>query len=751
MGLLGLLKNLRILHKLILIVALLLTVSIWAIVYNYLKFEEIGIGLAERERLGVEYLVPGQDFIRNSILFRDAAERAMAGDPQAAGNLRAYATAIEEAISRVTEVDQRLGEVLARGDGADRQSQAMLWRSTRATWIKARTADYSPGMASMEHTALADAAKRFASDVGDTSYLILDPDLDSYYCMATAIYTAPPLFDDLGRLRVLLWRNVAKEEIPRADIAAIARLQGRISLNFDALATNVQTTKGVAKDKQLASRLDAPFAKLKAEVAVWTALADAAVESGRIVPGEYAGAKLTAEDLAPGALWERGTRMIESGFVFYDENLRVLDQFLAARLERFQESRPRQIAILTSIYVVIIVVIGVIGRFISRQVRSLTDTFEQVGRGNLAARAEVLGRDELGTVAGSLNDTLARLQELVRERDEQSRQLQEDLAHFLEILKRAAAGDMRVSVEARDGTIGTLAQSFNLMIRDLGAIIAKMRLAATQVATSTQEILVSAGEMARGAEDQALQIANTTSAVDEMSVSVRRVAENADAAAKSSNVASSVATEGGATVRQSIAHMSTIRDTVQETAQRIKALGESSLEIGEIVKVINAIANRTNLLALNATIEAAKAGESGKGFAVVADEVRKLADQASKASNDIATLIQGIQADTTDVVRSMERATREVSDGVRIVDRAGQALERIVATVNQSEALITEISLAAKQQALASEGIVEAMNLVSRISRESANGANQTKEASHQLMKLSEDLRSSVLAFKLKE
>lgn len=343
-----------------------------------------------------------------------------------------------------------------------------------------------------------------------------------------------------------------------------------------------------------------------------------------------------------------------------------------------------------------------------------------------------------------------RAEELAANQKAENLRIQADVQRFLSIVQLAASGDFTVEAAASDGDIGVLAKSFNLMVADLSLIISKVNESASRAAVSTQEIQVSSQQMARGAEDQAMQIANTSSAIEEMAVSIRRVAENADSAAGASQQAWSVASEGGQTVSESINHMFGIRDTVQDAAERIRALGESSLEIGEIVKVINNIASRTNLLALNATIEAAKAGESGRGFAVVADEVRKLADQSSKASNDIAILIQGIQSDTAEAVRAMENTTKDVAEGVHVAERSGKSLERIVTQVDHTKELISEITMAAKQQAKASDAIVESMSEINRIARQAALATSQTSEATRDLLSMSEDLRKAVLAFKLK-
>lgn len=192
-----------------------------------------------------------------------------------------------------------------------------------------------------------------------------------------------------------------------------------------------------------------------------------------------------------------------------------------------------------------------------------------------------------------------------------------------------------------------------------------------------------------------------------------------------------------------------IRNTVQQTADRIKTLGESSQEIGDIVRLIETIATQTNLLALNAAIEAARAGEAGRGFGVVADEVRRLADRSTKAANDIATLVQSIQGEVTEAVGAMEQGVSEVAEGVNLADEAGHALQEIVSVAQQSADLIQEISLSSRQQREASEGVVQQIESISGIAKQTASGSQQSAATAAQLRELSERLHQSVARFRL--
>ena len=187
---------------------------------------------------------------------------------------------------------------------------------------------------------------------------------------------------------------------------------------------------------------------------------------------------------------------------------------------------------------------------------------------------------------------------------------------------------------------------------------------------------------------------------------------------------------------------------MQASSKKIKSLGDRSLEISEIINVINDITEQTNLLALNAAIEAARAGDAGRGFAVVADEVRKLAEHSRSATKDIAALIKAIQAETNEAVVVMEEGTREVETGAGLADQAGKALEAISSVVRQSAELVQEISLASKQQVRGTEGVANAMQIISGITRQTTQGARQTASTVGNMVKLSDQLNEALAQFR---
>jgi len=209
-------------------------------------------------------------------------------------------------------------------------------------------------------------------------------------------------------------------------------------------------------------------------------------------------------------------------------------------------------------------------------------------------------------------------------------------------------------------------------------------------------------------------------------------------------------TERGAqAVQASVASMSQIRDQIQETSKRIKRLGESSLEIGEIVDLISDISEQTNVLALNAAIQAATAGEAGRGFTVVAEEVQRLAERSAEATKQIGGLVKTIQADTQEAVSAMENSTQGVVEGTKLSDAAGQALKEIEQVTRNLAELIQSIEVSTQMQVDIADEVRKLMGDVLAITRETTDGTHQTTHSMTELSRLTEQLRASVEQFKV--
>jgi methyl-accepting chemotaxis protein len=381
-------------------------------------------------------------------------------------------------------------------------------------------------------------------------------------------------------------------------------------------------------------------------------------------------------------------------------------------------------------------------------VRRLSEFAERFAQGDYRTRAAVDSADDFGFIAEHLNRAAENSSRAVYNQEAQEN-LQKSVTEFLTIVSQIARGDLTLRGRVSNDALGNVVDSVNYMLDNFAKVLERVRKAAIDVQSSANEILIASEEMSTGAVQQDQEITNTSSAVEQLTVSMKQVSNNAEASAEAARRALDAAEQGNRSVRDTLEGMQRIRSSVQATAKRIKALGDRSLEISEIVNVINDITEQTNLLALNAAIEAARAGEAGRGFAVVADEVRKLAEHSRAATKDIAALIKAIQAETNDAVIVMEEGTREVEIGAKLADQAGRALDAISSVVRQSAELVQEISLASKQQVRGTEGVANAMQIISNITRQTSQGARQTSRTVEQLVHMSEQLNEALSQFRV--
>src|SRR5271163_539295 len=379
--------------------------------------------------------------------------------------------------------------------------------------------------------------------------------------------------------------------------------------------------------------------------------------------------------------------------------------------------------------------------------QELAEFSERLAAGDPRARAEVRSTDEFGYIAENLNRAVARVSK-ANNNQEASDSLQRSITELLNVINQVARGDLTMRGKVTNDALGNVTDSINYMLDNFMKVLERVRKAAMEVTACSNNILVAADEMQAGATQQDQEITNTSSAVEELTVSMKQVSNNAEASAEAARRALDAAEQGNRAVRDTLEGMQRIRASVQATAKKIKSLGDRSLEISEIINVINDITEQTNLLALNAAIEAARAGEAGRGFAVVADEVRKLAEHSRSATKDIAALIKAIQAETNEAVVVMEEGTREVEVGTGLADQAGKALEAISSVVRQSAELVQEISLASKQQVRGTEGVAHAMQIISSITRQTSQGARQTASTVGNMVKLSEQLNEALAQFR---
>ncbi|MDQ5941653.1 MAG: twitching motility protein PilJ [Pseudomonadota bacterium] len=351
-----------------------------------------------------------------------------------------------------------------------------------------------------------------------------------------------------------------------------------------------------------------------------------------------------------------------------------------------------------------------------------------------------------------LDDSARRTSEAEESRQETervNRTNQDAILRLMNELGDLADGDLTVTATVSEDITGAIADSINYTIEELRVLVGRINDAAGRVTQATEIAQQTSAELLAAAEKQSVEIQDAGHSALAMAKSMSQVSSSANQSAQVARQSLAAAEKGAVAVQDSIKGMNEIRGQIQETSKRIKRLGESSQEIGEIVELISDITEQTNVLALNAAIQAASAGDAGRGFTVVAEEVQRLAERSAEATKQIAAIVNTIQTDTQDAVSAMEQSTQGVVEGAKLSDAAGQALAEIGDVSRMLAGLIENISTDTQEQAQSATGVASKMQDILRVTEQATAGTQRTAEAVGELASLATELKGSVAGFKV--
>ncbi len=711
------------------LIAVPFLIPITALLYVVIEQNNEQITVVQKEQRGLEYLRPLRQLTVHFAAHRDLSARVIAGDKSADTERSRVAGLIDESIREIDAVDAKLGAEF-------KTHETKRWQKVKDEWTAVRTQNGATGDASYQrHTDLITVALDLSTDVWEYSTLALDPVADTYYLQDIMIARSIAGAEDLAQLRTITTTAARRPEgLTEDERLRVNVLLGQIEQTRNAIDKEMRNA--VRANAVLKGRIEGPCDDYRTRVDAFTARARTALATD-------------ANARAPGAdLATTGAEALVATGKLYDAYETPLNELLTARASQYR--RVTQLSVVGTIAGLVLVglVVFFVTRSITRQVNGLNDVFAKIEAGDYKTRAKVTTEDELGKMAGSLNAMLDKTLTLVQSKDEKD-EIQRSIVTLLDEVSNVGQGDLTRDVTVSADITGAIADSFNYTIEELRKIISRVQSATTQVSSSATEIHSSAEHLAGGAENQAEQIVSVSAAIDEMATSIQQVSDNAATSTAVAQQALQNAKQGNVAVRGTIEGMNRIREQAQETAKRIKRLGETTQEIGQIVQLIDDIADRTSILALNASIQAAAAGEAGRGFAVVAEEVERLAVRSTDATKKIATLVRAIQGETNEAVAAMERSIQEVVGGSKVANQAGQSLAEIETVSVKLAELIQSISLAAKQQARGSEALARSMADINQITHSTAAGTKQTAESVDDLAKLADELRNSLGTFKL--
>jgi methyl-accepting chemotaxis protein len=653
------------------------------------------VEFSAKESRGIEYITPARGFL--AVLQRMRVVGQVGIDEATRAELAALTVQADGLARQVDAMEALHGGQLQTTEA---------WKRIRDDWalLKATPhADAAERDAAYAKLTAFVAGELIVNKAGNYSNLILDPDLDSYWMMDAYVFKLPTLGELSATAGTAGMAAIADGAVSTEERLGLAATAGLIdSTTSDLINVDLRTAledneiyseaEGRLGNKRLRGQLADRFKAAADALHAYTALLHEQV----LLPDKPSA---TAPELA-----KRAAAAVASVQDLQEAVGPELKLLCDERADRYRDTR----------LVGILVFIG----------------------------AALL----ISYVFNGFTSSVRASQSLI---EEENRHIQADILGLLTVVSNAADGDLTSRAKVTQGTLGNVADAFNQMMETWQALMGSIIQQLDRTNQAVAKLRFAADAMAKGSSRQSAEVVAAASSVQRMSEEITRVSGNAENAAAAAKRTQESAQQGSKSVQTVVAGMDTLRSLVQSGAKKVKTLGDRSMEITSIVGTIAKISEQTNMLALNAAIEAARAGEQGRGFSVVADEVRKLAERTAIATQEIDKLVRSIQAETNESVQAIERQTQVVEDEGRAVSDAGTALVRIQDVSSQSSNLVTDIASIARDQMVGAHRVVQTMERISAIAKETETGAQGSLAIAQGLGELSEELRGSIGRFKV--
>ena len=736
-------KNLKVTHKIVLIIVAVVLPLGGGTLFATLKGFNKDIHFAEQELKGNLFQRPLQALLEALPQHQWLAEAATGGDRKANEALSAKQVEIDRIFADLEVANTRYGvDLQFTSEGlAKRKRQNMDPRSVKGSWqkLKQQLAQLKAEDVAEQHKQLVAAVRTMITHAGDTSNLILDPDLDSYYTMDVTLVALPQTQDRLSVITSYGYSAMRQGKVTDKELSQFAVYAAllkeadvdRINADVDSALNEDAGFYGISESLQ--KGLSEPLKGYNTACQEFiTLLNGAKTNSGPVEAVQFFNAGQKAH-LASYKLWKMAVA--------------ELDTLLEKRVASIRQTLNFALVAIGAGLIFSFIFASFMSRAITRPLGALTLTNARILQGDNTARAPVEADDELGQLSGSFNEMVEARIKAQTEVETENKRLQANIQDLLMVVSDASDGKLGVRAKVTEGALGNVGDALNLMLENVGELIANARTASEQVATAAVEITTVAQELETGEQKQSKEITITSEGVKALNGQAQRVLQNCQSATQAADNARRAAEQGAKAVREVINGMEKIRENTQANAKKIKRLGDRSMEIGGIVKVIGDISAKTDMLALNASIEAARAGEQGRGFTVVAEQVRSLADRTKTLTNQIEKLVNDIQQETAEAVAQMETQTQEVELGSRSAQSAGSTLENIVSVSAQSSELVAQINQAATTQASRTQEMLVTVDSINRVVAEGQVRVRETRSTSEHLANLSSELNKHLARF----
>jgi methyl-accepting chemotaxis protein len=744
--------NLKVSTKLS-IVGILFTLTISVLLYLYLNTRQEVITFAQTEIYGDKYLRPLRKIMEYVPIQKSLSHQLLEGNSNCKTEIDNYTGKIDNIFAQLSETDKKISPEFTAPVSDNLSSLKSKWDE-----VKSVNGSLNQDTVEKKYNELVSQVRDMVSSVGDASNLTLDPDLDSYYLMDIEIVKLPAIQDYISQAIVLSNSIIKKGSISSGETGRLMVLQDKIEDNISSIKKEMYVSFANNSAKNVQPALESTVLSFIDGTNNFLDLLDKKLLSSSTIT-------LTRDEVS-----SCGSKIFNTSFELWDKGIDQLDVVLNHRIDVYTGNKYYALISVALIFSLSLFLFFIIYRLIVGPIKHLNKVVNEVTEGNLNTSAAINSKDELGQLGLHFNymidkmrtiiDDLEtekksveeKIEQAIKESEEQKNYFARSVDTMLHVMEKFADGDLSVELSVESNNeVGRLFEGFNRSTQRMNGVLASVTDLIQSAASASGQISASSEQLAAGTREQSSQTVEVAGAVEEMAKTIVENTMNAEQAATYSMEAGKLAREGGSVVEETILGINKISEVVFEATGKVKSLGKNSSQIGEIIQVINDIADQTNLLALNAAIEAARAGEQGRGFAVVADEVRKLADRTTKATKEIAQMIKQIQDDTNITVKSINRGSDEAESGKALAVNAGKSLTDIITASDKVVGIVNIVANANKEQSNAAEQISRSVERISSVIEQTSSGVQQIARSSEVMHQMTQDLQSLISNFKLKK
>ena len=792
------LNSIKIAKKFI-ILGIIISLPILLLLYYFVTERNAVVHATQAEIKGVEYLQPMKKLVQHLQQHRGAAATYLGGAADFKNKMLDLQNTIGSEINEINEIDTKYSEF----------DLTPKWNALKSEWNNIRMSVFSLDAKTsfVQHTELIQKTLLFIIDMADNSSLSLDPEIDSYYLMDLSVTKLPGCTENFGRLRAFGLNSIAQNEV---TIENSIQLSQYIALsNEEIINIERSLNKIYEANPSVEKELQSEWQEVKQSAETFISTVEAKLintpqimiekntyfnEATETIDKLFAMLEASSSELNK-VLIAREERITNDLYFTLILTLAVLTLaicFFFATAKKLTGNISK---------------LEKVSAKLAEKNAELNNAAAQIAEGNTSVSVSPLhetidihAKDEIGALADSTKKILdsqqilastfhsvsTTIKELINESGKLTqaafegklntrgngakflggyREIIDGVNQTLDavILPIKESSEVLAAMTKKDFTVRVngdykgdhklMKESVNKLGEVLGEsiseIVNNITDAVTSIVNVSGQISSSTEQMSAGAQEQSQQTTEISSAVEQLTQTIFDNTKGASSASESAKLAGTKAKHGGEIVNQTIEEIAIIAEVVNKSAATIETLGKNSDQIGEIVQVINDIADQTNLLALNAAIEAARAGEQGRGFAVVADEVRKLAERTTKATKEIAGMIKNIQHVTMEAVKGINEGTEEVRKGRDFAHKSGELLKEIIIETNKVSDVTHQVAAASEEMSAGSEQISKSVQGINSVTQEAAAGIEQIAKAAEDLSKLTVNLEELVNQYKV--